>query len=283
MSEDNNNDDWRELMSEDIRSSDEFRDMKSIDDLAKQYIDRGKFLNGAIRIPSEDAGTEDMQAFHGRLMEKVPGLMLAPNPEDAESIRSFQKRIGLPEEASAYSHPENVPDQPGIREKAHELGLTNAQYKGFMEAMAQQAESNTEAEAAAHASNLFKLKQTWGLAYDDKTAQVSGLLEAMDAPPHIKDAFRENKLDVSMVQWFSNIADAMGAGQGEANTFTNEPQQTGMTPEEASSQIRDILNNRDHPYWTPSDPGYAAAQRKFLELNAAALGKKVPANGIIEE
>jgi len=43
-----------------------------------------------------------------------------------------------------------------------------------------------------------------------------------------------------------------------------------MTPQEASAQISDMMNNRDHDFWHNERPGHDAAKRRMVELGKYA-------------
>ena len=92
---------WRDSIPEDLRDDASLKDITDPGVLAKNYVHAQKMLGTSVRIPGEDAGPEDLEAFYSKL-DKIPGLMKSPNLENEEDVKAFYRTLGTPEDATGY-------------------------------------------------------------------------------------------------------------------------------------------------------------------------------------
>jgi len=262
---------WRDSLPEEIKDSPDLAGFESVEALASNFVERGRYLNDSIRIPSEDAGEEALRAFEAKLLERVPTLMPTPDFTSQESVRDLHKRMGMPSDAGAYKNPEGLEAENDqvMMELSHELGLTQSQYEGIMKGVMKNATLVQEANENVQFNNLLELKKDWGLSYDDKTSQVSALLEIMEAPEYLKASFKDNSMPTETVRWLNSLAHSIGA---EGNEILDPTIEAKPSPYEAQVRIDEIMSNRDHPYWDAKSPAHEAAQREMLQLTEASIG-----------
>jgi len=102
----NGGDAWSAGLPENVQEWDEVRNSDTPEKFWGQVTDMRKFLGQSIRIPGENASSEDLAAFHDKLTSKVPGLTHVPDFKDAEAAGKFYSAIGRPEKQDEYKLPE---------------------------------------------------------------------------------------------------------------------------------------------------------------------------------
>jgi len=261
---------WKQSIPEQLRDAPFFKEAKSMDEVVAGIAGAAQYMGNSIRIPGDDAGAEDLAEFHAKLSSKVPGLIPTPDFTDPNSVNEILTRMGRPSSDKGYKFPDGMEPDEYLAKVAFDNSLTQNQFDGFVKTMNESTKSETEANQLAQRSNILELKKEWGLAYEDKAAEVSALLKIMEAPPHIAKAFQENNLDTSLVKWFSKITDSLG-GEG-TQLGKKDESKTGISPAEADIKIAEINANSQHPYWNPQMPGHENAKKVFQEYMTASLG-----------
>ena len=264
---------WQDSLPEELKTAADLQGFDSVEKLAANFVERGRFLDGSIRIPAPDASDEDKLAFQNRLMEKVPSLMPTPDFSDPNSVKDIVTRMGMPKDPKGYKNPEGVevPDDEVFRKMAHDLNLTQSQYQGFIAGIAKQYGEQTAVAQQSQESNLMALKREWGLDFNDRNSRVSALLEIMDAPQGLKDSFKSKTMDVPTIKWLHEVASAMGS---EGREIAQPTGSGNFTPVEATARIQEIMGNKEHAYWNPSNPLYENAKQEVLKLTAAQMGER---------
>jgi hypothetical protein len=121
----------------------------------------------------------ELEALRGR------SVVLPKDENDAEGMKAFRAKLGVPEKADGYELPQELKDDPlagHFRGVAHKHGLTPAQVKGVVADMLAAAGENDkrlagEAETAGKAA-LGKLQAEWGAGFDAKKELARRAAEA---------------------------------------------------------------------------------------------------------
>jgi hypothetical protein len=275
--------DWRESLDEDLRGSD-------IGSLAKSYVETKALQGSSIRIPGEDAGEDAVKEFNNKLIEKVPGVILKPNFDDETQSTEFFRALGMPETADGYELPEiEVPEgvsidnerMEGLKAVAHKHGLTAKQFNSMMNDVLQSDIEGQVAVVKAAKESQIALKNEWGLAYDDNMASALRVAEATHAPEGLIAAMKAGELGPETAKWLHGMAAAF-KGEGSQFGDDNGGGNAKMTPAEAQAKISEIMDNKQHPYWNPSNPGNKAALERMIELQKFAhptAGTEMPKVG----
>jgi hypothetical protein len=245
------------------------KDIKDVGALSQSYIDAQSTMGASIRIPGQDAGADALTAFHAKLAEKVPGLIPMPDSENAEQMTALYKRMGRPDEAIGYEHPEGV-DATQMHDFAtlsHGLGLTKTQYKGIMEAVqgftAKQIEENVETLNAGTRA----LKQEWGIVYEDNIKFVDSVMKLTSAPASMMEMAASGNLPAEATKWLYDIGKQLGT---EGINFNKDESTTRLAPSEAASRSAEIMADRKGPYWDASHPQHREFVNRVVDLNRAA-------------
>ena len=189
-----------------------------------------------------------------------------PNKNSTEDQwNEVYDKLGRPESADKYSlnaKSEVVPiDENAIKqfaENAHQLGLNNKQaqgilefYKNNMEGMAQQAKVDTE---TAQAQSEQQLRQEWGREFESNVKKAGALAKANMNPEildmQLKDGMRLGD-HPEIIKGFAKIAGMMSEDKIVSTESENVSSNTDV-----ETEISDIMNNKDGPYWNKSHPDH---------------------------
>ena len=231
---------WKEAISEEFRNDPNIEKFTEIDALAKSYINATQMIGkDKVAVPNKNS-TEDQW-------------------------NEVYDKLGRPESADKYSlnaKSEIVPiDENAIKqfaENAHQLGLNNKQaqgilefYKNNMEGMAQQAKVDTE---TAQAQSEQQLRQEWGREFDTNVKKAGALAKANMNPEildmQLKDGMRLGD-HPEIIKGFAKIAGMMSEDKIVSTESENVSSNTDV-----ETEISDIMNNKDGPYWNKSHPDH---------------------------
>jgi hypothetical protein len=243
-------------------------------DLAKSYAELESYRGNSIRIPSEEAGEEQLKEFTEKLM-KVPGVTRIPGEDDAEGWNNIYQQLGRPSAPEEYKFDEvegfsGDPESEGaFRKLAHEHGLTAKQANAVHQWLGSNIAKEETASAAASQESMGRLRGEWGQAFDHKLSVATNAAQALSEKiPGLGEYFDQmaNKgYDASMVRLMSMVGEMLG----ESGAISVNPR-TSMTPEEARAKINDIRNNAQHPANNEFDPGYEKAREEVIRLYKVA-------------
>ena len=267
---------WKESLPEALRKAPFLEKAETLEDATLALTNAAQYMGNAIRIPSEDAGSEQMQEFHQKLRDRVPGLAPLPDLSDSAAVSEFMQQLGKPEEPGKYRAPE-VPEYTWNEEAltkaqklAHDSNMTQEQFSTFLTGMANAEKDATLAATDSHEEALAALKREWGAAYDTRHEAILKLVADTDAPPELQQALRENQLPPATVKWLHSWVEAVSDGVNNTvasqGTNTDHP---SITPAEAEAQIADIMANP--AYWDRSQPQHKILQDRRMKLEKAML------------
>ncbi len=204
-----------ELLSAEHKDNPALQDFTDTDSLAKAFIDTKQMVGGMIRIPGEDASSDDIKTFRDKLFASNLGVMMEPDFDDADSTTAFYTKMGRPEEAGGYSEVEGMPKERFelMSGFAHEAGITDKQFSAVMGKILEADGSVATAMSATRDEGIGSLKTEWGEAYVEKVARAQRLAEATKAPAGLIKAISEGKVDAASLRWLDSIAASIG-GEG---------------------------------------------------------------------
>lgn len=260
---------WRDSLPEEIRGHKTLADVADVGSLAKQFIDAQAAMGTSIRIPGPNAGAEALTNFHAKLAEKVPGLIPTPDPENADQMSALFDRMGRPKEAIGYEHPEGV-DPTQMAEFAalsHGLGLTKTQYKGILSELAKFTATKQEANDENFNTGIQKLKQDWGIVYEDNLQLVQSVMKGTGAPKEFMELAADNKLPAESLRWLHAIGKQLGS---EGINFQKDESTTRLAPAEAKARAQEIMADEAGPYWDGAHPQHKEYVQRVVDLNRAA-------------
>lgn len=255
---------WHSGLSEEYRGNESLSQIPDLNTLAKSYLDAQQYAGGSIRIPGEDASTDDWTAFNSKLTAKVPTLLNLPTDED-EARAAMYSRLGRPESADGYQVDGADPD---FLSWAHDNGLSNAQVKAWQENTQEQGKKLDEDtdQQMQEANDL--LKKEWGHAYDERLSQAkNAVLAYADAETQsflLESGLANNPNMIKlMAQIGATLTEDESAGLQSGNRFT-------LSPNEALDRISEVRRNREHPYNLAGHPQHNMEVEKMESLYSQA-------------
>ncbi len=262
-----NTNDWRESLPENVRGWDEAKNADSPDAFFKQIGDLRSHLGNSIRVPTDDAGDETRQEFFEKLQRKVPEIMRRPDMDNDDVMKDVWASLGKPQEADHYDLPEigeyKISDDKAaaLKKLALDSNLTKKQFKQLTQGLLQD-DADRQRDAAAELERMQgELKRDWGDALDSRMETVRRIAEQSNAPETLLKALEEGTADSATVKWLYDFSKQFAE---------DSPIKTQMkeidSPQDIQGKIDDIMNNNQHPYWITNHPQHSAAVNKMLDL-----------------
>jgi hypothetical protein len=242
---------FKALLPEDVRN-DPAITFEDVGALAKGFIETKKLVGSSIRPPGADATPEAKAEFRKKLMEKVPELVYAPEG-DEETEKALYARLGKPEKLEEYKLPPEAEaaglNADDLRALAANAGMTKKQFAAFAKQYAEGALATKSAASEA----VKALKAEWGLAYEERLGDAKAAAVKMGVEAKDLDALTPVQLRV-----FANVAKAVSGG-GAPFKKDDAPKSGKLTPEEAQSEIAEIMQRQE--YFKPQPTTRATHER----------------------
>ena len=231
---------WKEAISEEFRNDPNIEKFTEIDALAKSYINATQMIGkDKVAVPNKNSTEDQWNEVYDKL----------GRPESADKYTLNAKSEVVPIDDNAIKQ---------FAENAHQLGLNNKQaqgilefYKNNMEGMAQQAKVDTE---TAQAQSTQQLRQEWGREFDTNIKKAGALAKANMNPEildmQLKDGMRLGD-HPEIIKGFAKIAGMMSEDKIVSTESENVSSNTDV-----ETEISDIMNNKDGPYWNKSHPDH---------------------------
>jgi hypothetical protein len=260
---------WHSGLSDEYRGNESLSQIPDLNTLAKSYLDAQQYAGGSIRIPGEDASTDDWSAFNAKLTDKVPTLLNLPSDEN-EARDAMYSRLGRPDTKDGYKVDGADPE---FLDWAHKNGLSTAQVKSWQENT--QGKSTQEGEDYDTQMNEANdlLKKEWGHAYDTKLSQAKNAVLAYadsETQQFLLDSGLAN--NPGMIRLMAGIgatlSEDQSAGIESGSRFT-------LSPSEALDRIGEVRRNTEHPYNINNHPQHKAEVEKMGRLYSQAYPEEV--------
>jgi len=231
---------WKEAISEEFRNDPNIEKFTEIDALAKSYINATQMIGkDKVAVPNKNSTEDQWNEVYDKL----------GRPESADKYILNAKSEVVPIDENAIKQ---------FAENAHQLGLNNKQaqgilefYKNNMEGMAQQAKVDTE---TAQAQSEQQLRQEWGREFESNVKKAGALAKANMNPEildmQLKDGMRLGD-HPEIIKGFAKIAGMMSEDKIVSTESENVSSNTDV-----ETEISDIMNNKDGPYWNKSHPDH---------------------------
>ena len=231
---------WKEAISEEFRNDPNIEKFTEIDALAKSYINATQMIGkDKVAVPNKNSTDDQWNEVYDKL----------GRPESADKYSLNAKSEVVPIDDNAIKQ---------FAENAHQLGLNNKQaqgilefYKNNMEGMAHQAKVDTE---TAQAQSTQELRQEWGREFDSNIKKAGALAKANMNPEildmQLKDGMRLGD-HPEIIKGFAKIAGMMSEDKIVSTESENVSSNTDV-----ETEISDIMNNKDGPYWNKSHPDH---------------------------
>lgn len=256
--------DWLSSLDEELRSSSSLKDIKDVNSLAKSYVNAQKMLGNSIRIPSNEASTEDRQKFLDKL-KTVEGVV---SLEDKEAVLD---KLGRPKSFEEYTKIESSSE--AFDKYAHEIGLTKQQHEALFKFLDKDAEQEQEKLKQSIDNTKKVLLDRYGKeGLSASIESVNALLGGVEGEqPEAVKLIKSGAYDNNPIILTALIEFAKTQVSSKEIPVSKGP--SGISPMEAREKINEIRNNPDHPYNKPFSREYKEASKKMDLLYKIAEGE----------
>lgn len=259
-------DSWLSGLSPELQDNASLKDIADVEGLAKRFIDTKAMVGNSIRVPSEDAAPEDMAAFKQSLIDKNLGLVSIPDTDDKEAMAGIHRALGLPEDATGYSKPENWTGMTDERfgflaGEAHKAGLSKSQFDQMANTMAAADNETSQGYQTEHQAGIDTLKGEWGNAYTQRISRAANVAKQLEAPAPLQEALAAGEVDAGTLRWLDTISQKF-SGEG-SSLVTDEGGVTENTPSELRERVAELTTKMFS--MSVSDPMYQPTLQKRLK------------------
>ena len=247
------NEDWRSMISEDLRGDASLAHIGSIDSMAKSYINAQKMVGAdKIAIPGSWATDEDWAGVYNKL----------GRPEDSAGYE-----LETREDADA--------DFTGwYRDAAHKAGLSQNQASQLAKAYDEYAQTAMQSQEMSEADHELYEKQVretlqkeLGNTWEDRLGHANDLLTELDAPALSNYQLQDGTLlgdNPEMAKFFVKVAEYVSEATGE-DSFAGRESRPGVTIDDLQSKLSE-MSQKGSPYWEKMHPDHDRAVNEVLSL-----------------
>jgi len=269
-----------DTLPESYRGEKCMQDYKDMESFCKSHVNLQQLTGSSIRIPTNDAGVEDLAKFYEKL-ESVDGVVRLPKEDDVEAVNKLYSKLGRPEALDNYDIGEigDAADEEalaGYKKVAFDLGLSQKQFKSVLDYQMglYPDESQIEAQMMADKESCSEaLKSSWGKDYDTRIKDATTVLNQFEeghkeALDQLKSASGNNPV-LAMILSELAVSYKEKGTIDKVSSFDNV-----MTPAEAKQRIAEKMSNSEFKaaYLDRRSQGHAQAVKDMASLHIHAAG-----------
>lgn len=245
--------DWRESLPFELKTSDSLSKFKDVGSLAKSYTELEKMMGSRVSIPNEKSKEDEWNGFY--------------------------KSWGRPEKHDEYKFPDKLPEGLSIDDEfggsvkmlGHKLGLNQSQFNKLIEWGVEQSQGALSAQQKAAETSQKALKDEWGFRYKDNIEKAHQTLAALvgykDDHPFIKYLETSAMGDSpEFLRFLYELNDRFG----EDKLLDSDKSKAELAQGDAKKRINEIRADQKHPYWNEQDPRHMDAVKEMNSLYAKA-------------
>ena len=278
-------DNWRETLPDEIKDSPALKDIPDIPTLAKNHVDLQQHLGNSRRVPKPDEAEGDIDAYFDKILnqdEVTKGkIMKVPDLTQDEQAQSFYKQLGKPEKPEEYTLPEFAEDITVnenfidvARKKAHQLNLTDAQFKNYVKDAVEESLASQSEMVNAHKADIDVLRELWGNAFDQNINEAVGFAKKTGAPEGMVEALESGGAESGLLKWLQGLARQTGSEISEV--AGQEGGARVETPKELEDRRSALFRKMDE---LDKVGDYASKQQaKALYKEILEIGEKISPN-----
>ena len=249
---DNQSEDWRSSLSDEIKNDATLSNIKDVESAAKTLIHQQKMLGSRIPLPKTDEERSELYTKLGR-------------PESGDKYE-----INIPDTHKAHFNDEQVKE---FRNVAHKIGLNSQQVKDLIDYQVKSVDYETQRRntqiAVDKQSTENSLKQEWGYDYDKQVRNAQRALEVY-GDSELQELMNGEAGNIpAVVKFFAKI----GADVTEDMAKNTQNNTLAVSPLDAKAEIDSIYANSNHAYHKPQDRDHKGAVEHMRQLHEKVFGK----------
>ena len=250
---DNQSEDWRSSLSDEIKNDATLSNIKDIESAAKTLIHQQKMLGSRIPLPKTDEERSELFTKLGR-------------PESGDKYE-----ISIPDTHKPYFNDEQVNE---FRNVAHKMGLSNEQVKGLIDYQVKSVDYENQRRdtqiSVDKQTTEDSLRKEWGYDYDKQVRNAQRALQVY-GDPELQELMKGEAGNIpAVVKFFAKIGSEVTEDMAK-NTQNNT---LAVSPLDAKAEIDSIYANANHAYHKPYDKDHKNAVEHMRQLHEKVFGNK---------
>jgi hypothetical protein len=251
--------DWRESLSEEMRSKPIVANARDLNHLVEQTIGLESKMGRSLTIPQADSTPEEWALFNEKALKNSDKLVMMDNKDD------LLTKMGKPADREGYKadpDKEYTIDVEAAKDQALALGLTQDQYFAMVNNAQDRVNAQGETNKAALDASRNALYEEWGAAKPGKLESIEGMMELFKFPEEARESMRNN-MPADVLAAMARVAEGVS---GEKITAANDRTQGKaiVTPAEAEGLINkyrehEAFTDKTHPQHKHNMNNYLAA------------------------
>jgi|TARA_R110000803_G_scaffold49990_5_gene103900 hypothetical protein len=196
-----------------------------------------------------------------------------------EQRNEFYGKLGRPDNVDGYTFKlaegADTARLDAMRNKAHDLGITDSQFSGLAEAdidyLSTINQTNIDEAAISKAEAELQLKKEWGAAYELKVAGIEVAAQKLGFNDDQLSGLHKAMGPVEAMKFVDSLNTKMGDHKFESGDLVNS---NHKTPAQAETEMQELSMNREFmdAWLDRGHPGHKAAVEKKSTLARLASG-----------
>jgi len=212
---------WKEALPEGLKNDPTIANTKSVESMASQLVNSQKLVGNSLRLPGDDASTEEWSGFYAKLgrPDDATGYTYKPGEDVGEEFHVDKGR------------------QTEMFQMMHNMGLTDKQTTVMMDMIVNENVQENERFVTTSQKALDVLRSEWGGQYDTNVQIANRALNSFGGEALrglLAQAGLQNNAEV--IRLFSRIGNAMGEDKLVAGDALTGP----LMAEEVDAKIAEV-------------------------------------------
>ena len=248
---DNQAQDWKSSLPEELRNDATLSNFKDIESLAKTVVHQQKVLGSRIPLPKTDEERSELYTKLGR-------------PETSDKYE-----IEISDDMKPYFRQDDITQ---FRDVAHNIGLNNEQVAALIEyqqGSIQNQLNGSDSQLAAQRNDVEEgLKKEWGFDYDKQIRSAQRALQVYGDPEIMELMNSEAGNNPAVIKLFARL----GAEVTEDMTQNTQNNSVRVSVLDARQEIDEVMSKPSGPYFNDRHPEHKATVERMRQLHEKVFG-----------
>tara|TARA_R110002020_G_scaffold227691_1_gene438364 strand:+ start:326 stop:1168 length:843 start_codon:yes stop_codon:yes gene_type:complete len=250
---DNQNDDWKSTLPDDLQNDPTLQNFKDVESLAKTVVHQQKVLGNRVPIPKTDEEKTELYTKLGR-------------PDDPTKYE-----VKIPETHASYFNETSVDNFKNV---AHQIGLNNEQVNALIDYQVNEVNNQqglVDSQVSAEKQVIEKtLRQEWGYDYDKNIRAATKAVQVY-GDESLNELLQSNVGNhPGLIKLFARLGADVTEDMAQ-NTTNNT---LSVSPLDAKAEIERIMGDNNHPYFDANHKDHKSAIEQMRQLHEKVYGNK---------